>query len=171
MPTVQIMQKATILLVVISGVVGLGLILSFYGNQVLFEGLTNGEGSIGTGEDIIISAELNRADSQNGIYAVQLLEYVEGVSVHVLDPFGNMIESVYIDGDLSEGVFPVESDGIYSMVVKNDGSEKAEVFGVIGPEPDAGAKSIGFISLYVLVIGLAGMLGVGVFAFRKRKRT
>lgn len=165
------MQKATVLLVAISGVVGLGIILSFYGNQVLFEDLAKGEGSVKTGEDLIVPAELERSDSQRGVYAVQIVEYKEGISVHILDPYDIGIDSKVMDGDLFEGEFEVEADGVYKLVVKNDSSSPVKVFGAIGPEPDAGAKSLGFVSLYVLVIGLIGMVGVGIFAVRKRKRS
>ena len=44
------------------------------------------------------------------------------------------------------------------------------MYGVIGPEPDAAVKSIGFISLYILVIGLIGMVGVAIYAIKNRKK-
>ena len=163
------MQKATVLLLVVGGILGFGIILSFYGNQILFEGLTRGEGSIRTGEDLVITSEIDRSDSQNGIYAVQMAEYKDGVLVQILDPFDVVIESEQIDGDLFEGRFKVDHDGTYKMVVKNNGSDQVGIFGVMGPEPEAGAKSLGFISMYVLVIGLLGMAGVGIFALKKRR--
>lgn len=165
------MQKATVLLVAISGVVALGIILSFYGNQVLFEDLVKGEGNVVMGEDLIVSAELERSDSQRGIYAIQIVEYRDDISAHILDPYDIEIGSKVMDSDLFEGEFEVEVDGVYKLVVKNDSTNPVKIFGVIGPEPDAGAKSLGFVSLYVLVIGLIGMIGVGVFAVRKRRRS
>ena len=164
------MQKATVLLLIVGSILGFGIILSFYGNQVLFEDLSRGEGSIKTGEDLVITSELDGTDYQNGIYAVQMTEYRDGVLVQIFDPFDVVIESEQIGGDLFEGRFKVGSDGTYKMVVKNSGSDQVGIFGVIGPEPEAGAKSLGFISMYVLAIGLLGMAGVGIFALKKRRR-
>jgi hypothetical protein len=42
---------------------------------------------------------------------------------------------------------------------------------VIGPEPDAGKKSLGFISLYILIVGLIGMVGVAIYAIKNRKKS
>jgi hypothetical protein len=42
---------------------------------------------------------------------------------------------------------------------------------VIGPEPDAGKKSLGFISLYVLIIGLIGMIIVPIYAIKNSKKS
>lgn len=164
------MQKASVLLLAAGGVLVLGIMLSFYGNQVLFEDLARGEGGVRAGEDLVVPVELERSDS-GGIYAVQVVDYGgEEISAHVLDPYGAEIESELIDGELFEGRFAVGAGGVYELVVKNGGPDPVKIFGVVGPEPDAGAKSLGFVSLYVLVIGLLGMAGVGVFAIRNRKR-
>ena len=165
------MQKASVLLIAVGGVLGLGIALSFYGNQVLFEGLARGEDDVMAGEDMVIPAELQRSDL-GGIYAVQIYDYDgEDIYVHVLDPYNAEIGAERIDGDLFEGRFAVDSDGVYKLVVRNEGSGPVKIFGVVGPEPDAWAKSLGFVSLYVLVIGLLGMAVVGVFVVRGRRRS
>src|SRR3989338_4210468 len=105
------MQKSGILFVIVGSIVGVGIILSFYGNQVIFEDLNKGEGQVKFGENLIIPVELDNTETQ------------------------------------------------------------IKVFGVIGPEPDAGKKSLGFISLYILIIGLIGMVGVAIYAIKNRKKS
>ena len=61
------------------------------------------------------------------------------------------------------------SSGKYELIIQSSIQEEIRVFGVIGPEPDAGAKSLGFISLYILVVGLIGMAGIGVYAIKNRR--
>ena len=56
-----------------------------------------------------------------------------------------------------------------NYLIENRG-EQVKIFGVIGPEPDAGKRSLGFISLYILVIGLIGMLIVAVYIVINRKK-
>lgn len=150
------------------GVLGLGIILSFYGNQALFEDLARSEGEIEIGEELVVMSELERSDSQ-GVYAIQIIE--EGsVDINILNPYDRIIESKSINEELFEGRFTIETDGVYKMIIKNNGSNPVKVFGVIGAEPDAGTKSLGFVSLYLLVVGLVGMVIVGIFAI-KRKRS
>lgn len=165
------MQKATILLVAVSGVVGLGIILSFYGNQVLFEDLARAEADVSAGQELRVRAELEASDMQKGIYAIQIVEYRGGISMEVFDPQGFEIASHAPDKELTEGSFDVGMDGTYEMIIRNDGSEQVRIFAVMGPEPDAGAKSLGFVSLYILVIGLMGMAGIGILVVRNRRRS
>ena len=165
------MQKSGILLVIVGGLVGIGIVLSFYGNQVIFEDLAKEEGDVRFGEDLRVSIELDESISKKGIYAIQILNFKEDVfSVKVYDPLGIEIESQNINEEVFEGNFEIISPGQYELVIKSTEQEESRVFGVIGPEPDAGAKSLGFISLYILVIGLIGMVGVGIYAIKNRRR-
>ena len=165
------MQKSTILLLIVGGLVSIGIVLSFYGNQVIFEDLAKAEGDVRFGEDLIVTIELDESVSKKGIYAVQILDFKEGVfSAIVYDPLGIEIEAHSINQEVFEGKFNIISSGIYQLVVKSVNQEGTKIFGVIGPEPDAAAKSLGFISLYILIIGVIGMAGIGIYAIKNRLR-
>ena len=165
------MQKSTILLLNVGGLVSIGIVLSFYGNQVIFEDLAKAEGDVRFGEDLIVTIELDESVSKKGIYAVQILDFKEGVfSAIVYDPLGIEIEAHSINQEVFEGKFNIISSGIYQLVVKSVNQEGTKIFGVIGPEPDAAAKSLGFISLYILIIGVIGMAGIGIYAIKNRLR-
>ncbi|MDH3501028.1 MAG: hypothetical protein OEL69_00760 [Nitrosopumilus sp.] len=165
------MQKSTILLLIVGGLVSIGIVLSFYGNQVIFEDLSKAEGDVRFGEDLIVTIELDESVSKKGIYAVQILDFKEGVfSAIVYDPLGIEIEAHSINQEVFEGKFNIISSGIYQLVVKSVNQEGTKIFGVIGPEPDAAAKSLGFISLYILIIGVIGMAGIGIYAIKNRLR-
>ncbi len=45
------------------------------------------------------------------------------------------------------------------------------MFAAIGPLPDAGKKSLGFISVYVLVIGMIGLVAAGIYGIKNRVRS
>jgi len=164
-------QKSGILFVIVGGIVGLGIILSFYGNQVIFENLIKGEGQVEIGENLIVSVELDKEQTQNGIYAIQIIDFKKGVNAKILDPFDKEIESQTINQEVFEGQFNIAESGIYKLVIENTDETEIKIFAVIGPEPDAGKKSLGFISLYILVIGLAGMVGVTIYVIKNRKKS
>ncbi|MCE9651607.1 MAG: hypothetical protein K8Q89_00890 [Nitrosarchaeum sp.] len=165
------MQKTGILFVIVGGIVGLGIILSFYGNQIIFEDLIKGEGQVKSGENLVIPIEFNSIKTQNGIYAIQIIDFKKGVTAKILDPFDKKIESQTINQEVFEGQFKIEEPGTYKLVIENSDENEIKVFGVIGPEPDAGKKSLGFISLYILVIGLAGMVIVTIYVIKNRKKS
>lgn len=165
------MQKSGILFVIVGSIVGMGIILSFYGNQVIFEDLNKGEGQVKFGENLIIPVELDNTETQTGIYAVQIINFKEGITAKILDPFDKEIESQLIDEEVFEGRFNIAVSGIYKLVIENTDEKEIKIFGVIGPEPDAGKKSLGFISLYILIIGLIGMVGVAIYAIKNRKKS
>lgn len=165
------MQKSGILFVIVGSIVGMGIILSFYGNQVIFEDLNKGEGQVKFGENLIIPVELDNTKTQTGIYAVQIINFKEGITAKILDPFDKEIESQLIDEEVFEGRFNIAVSGIYKLVIENTDEKEIKIFGVIGPEPDAGKKSLGFISLYILIIGLIGMVGVAIYAIKNRKKS
>ncbi|GKS67165.1 hypothetical protein YTPLAS73_07120 [Nitrosarchaeum sp.] len=163
------MQKTGIFFVIVGGIVCAGIVLSFYGNQVIFEDLIKGEGQIKVGESLIIPVELDNKETQNGIYAIQIIDSKD-VKAKILDPFDVEIESQSVNEDF-EGRFKIITSGTYKLVVENTNEKEVKIFGVIGPEPDAGKKALGFISLYVLIVGLIGMVIVPIYAIKNRKRS
>ena len=66
------MKKSGIALAAVGGLIGVGIILSFYGNYILFEELVQGNGEVGVGENLVIEVELDSSKSQTGIYAIQI---------------------------------------------------------------------------------------------------
>ena len=172
------MQKSGIMLTVSGVLVVAGLVLLAVGNQVILEGVSQGGGAVSTGQDLVVPGEFVPEDGEDkrgpatGVYAVQVMEYDTDMSLSasVLDPSGTEIAFERIGSETIESEFPVGEHGEYRLVVRNDGGGEAQVFGAIGPLPDAGKKSLGFLSLYVLVVGMAGLVASGIYGVRNRRR-
>jgi len=156
---------------IVSSIVGVGIILSFYGNQVIFEDLIKGEGQVKFGENLIIPVELDNTETQTGIYAIQIINFKEGITAKILDPSDKEIESQAINEEVFEGRFNITMSGIYKLVIENTDEKEIKIFGVIGPEPDAGKKSLVSISPWILIIGLIGVVGVAIYAIKNRKKS
>lgn len=165
------MQRQGILFVIVGSIVGIGIILSFYGNQVIFEDLIKGEGQVKFGENLIIPVELDNTETQTGIYAIQIINFKEGITAKILDPSDKEIESQSINEEVFEGRFNITMSGIYKLVIENTDEKEIKIFGVIGPEPDAGKKSLVSISPWILIIGLIGVVGVAIYAIKNRKKS
>ncbi|GBL41098.1 hypothetical protein EMGBD3_04660 [Nitrosarchaeum sp.] len=164
------MQRQGIFFVIVGSIVGVGIILSFYGNQVIFEDLIKGEGQVKFGENLIIPVELDNTETQTGIYAIQIINFKEGITAKILDPSDKEIESQSINEEVFEGRFNITMSGIYKLVIENTDEKEVKIFGVIGPEPDAGKKSLVSISPWILIIGLIGVVGVAIYAIKNRKK-
>jgi hypothetical protein len=164
-------QRQGILFVIVGSIVGIGIILSFYGNQVIFEDLIKGEGQVKFGENLIIPVELDNTETQTGIYAIQIINFKEGITAKILDPFDKEIESQSINEEVFEGRFNITMSGIYKLVIENTDEKEIKIFGVVGPEPDAGKKSLVSISPWILIIGLIGVVGVAIYAIKNRKKS
>ena len=165
------MQKPGILFMIVGSIVGVGIISSFYGNQVIFEDLIKGEGQVKFGENLIIPVELDNTETQTGIYAIQIINFKEGITAKILDPFDKEIESQSINKEVFEGRFNITMSGIYKLVIENTDEKEIKIFGVIGPEPDASKKSLVAISPWILIIGLIGVVGVAIYVIKNRKKS
>ncbi|MDH3610950.1 MAG: hypothetical protein OEM79_04230 [Nitrosopumilus sp.] len=165
------MKKSGLLLAIVGGLIGVGIILSFYGNYLLFENLIQDDGDVGLGEDLIIEIELDSTETRTGIYAVQIINVKSAtVTAKILDPFDTELESHQLKDELFEGFFDVTTSGTYKLVIENK-EEQVKIFGVIGPQPDAWKKSLDDFSIIVLIIGLVGMVGVVIFTVISRKKS
>ena len=69
-----------------------------------------------------------------------------------------------------EEVFQINEKGSYQLIIENFGSEEAHVAGVIGNMPDDLTLSIGITGFYLLIVGLIGTVGVGIYVAKNKKK-
>ena len=165
------MQKLGIILICSVALIAIGLILSVLGNQIILEGVSQGDGKVSLDQTLTISADFVSQDT-SGIFAVQIMEFKDNTfSVKVLDPFGNEIISQTINEETIEERFDVLETGTYKLIIESISDEETQMFAAIGPLPDTGKKSLGFISVYVLVIGMIGLVAAGIYGIKNRVRS
>ena len=166
------MQKAGIILVISGALIVIGLILLAVGNQIILEGVFQGNGKINSSQELIVSGEFNSEESSTGVFAVQVMEFKENtVSARILDPFDNEIASKNVDEETIEEEFDIVDTGDYKLVIQTNSNEDIQVFGAIGPLPDAGKKSLSFVSAYILIIGMVGLVGSGIYKIKSKKKS
>lgn len=165
------MKKPGVFLAIVGGLIGAGIILSFYGNYLLFENLAQDNGDVELGRNLIIEIELDSTKTQTGIYAIQIMDVERAlVTAKILDPFDTELQTNQIKDELFEGFFDVTATGAYKLVIENK-EEQVKIFGVIGPQPEAWKKSLNDFSIIILIIGLVGMVTVAIYTIISRKKS
>ena len=164
------MQKLAIMLVGTTSLIVIGLILLVVGNQIILEGISQGSEKVSSSQTLTISVDFDSQETSIGVFAVQIMEFKDNTfSAKVLDPFDSEIIFQAINKQTIEKKFDVLETGTYKLIIESIGDEEPIVFAAIGPLPDAGKKSIGFISVYTLVIGMIGLVVVGIYGIKKRR--
>ena len=148
----------------------IGLILLLVGNQIILEGVSQGSGIVSINQSLEIEGYFETQKTSTGVFAVQVMEFKDNTfSARILDPFDMEIISYLINEETIEKEFDIFEDGTYKLIIESSDNEESHMFAAIGPLPDAGKKSLGFISMYVLIVGMIGLVGVGIYGIKKRK--
>ncbi len=160
------------MLVGTTALIVIGLILLVLGNQIILGEISQGEGEISSSQTLVISVDLDLEETTKGVFAVQIMEFKDNIfSAKVLDPFDSEIIFQSINEETIEKEFDVSETGTHKLIIESTSNEETIVFAAIGPLPDAGKKSLGFISVYILVIGMVGLVAVGIYGIKNRTRS
>jgi hypothetical protein len=166
-------QKSGIGLVIFGLLIVVGLGISVIENQTTLEGINQGNGKVSTIETVTISVDIDKETTPIGIFAVQVMEFKENtISAKILDPSNIEIMSQKVNEETLEREFDIFDSGTYQLIIESSDDDEIFVTGAIGPLPDADKKLIlSTISLSVLIIGMIGLLVIGIFEIKNRKRS
>ena len=167
------MQRSGLVTVIFGLLIVVGLVVSVIENQVTLEGINQGNGKVSSGETISVSVEIDREDTQTGIFAVQVMEFKENtISAKILDPSEIEIISQNVNEDTFEEEFDIIESGTYQLVIQSSDDDEIYVTGAIGPLPDADKKLIlSTISLAILITGMIGLGITGLIGIKNRKKS
>ncbi|MEX0656948.1 MAG: hypothetical protein WD154_05340 [Nitrosopumilaceae archaeon] len=164
------MQKPVVMMIVIGALIATGIILSFYGSQVITEDLSQKDEIVMAGSSLEIYSDID-VTTNLGVFVVQVQNFKEGaIHAKVFDPLGAEIISTIVDRESFEERFDVTTGGTYKLLVENTGQDQTQIIAVIGPMPDPGKLSFGITGFYVLILGLIGIVGVGIYSIRNRRK-
>ena len=164
------MQKLGIMMVGTATLMIIGLMLLVVGNQIILGEINQGDGKVSSSQTLTISGDFDSQETSIGVFAVQIMEFKDNIfSTKILDPFDSEIIFQSINEETIEKEFDVLETGTYKLIVESTSNEETIVFAAIGPLPDAGKRLLGFISVYILVFGMVGLVGVGIYGVKKRR--
>jgi hypothetical protein len=166
-------QKSGLIIVILGLLIVTGLVVSIVGNQVTLEGINQGNGEVSSTQTVTISVDFDIEKTPVGIFAVQVMEFKENtISIKILDPSDIEIIFQEVNEDTIEEKFDVLETGTYQLVIQSSNDEGIYVTGAIGPLPDANKKNIiSIISTSTLLIGMIGLVVIGIYGIKNRKRS
>jgi hypothetical protein len=166
-------QKSGLIIVILGLLIVTGLLVSIVGNQMTLEGIIQGNGKVSSTQTVTILADFDMEETQIGVFAVQVMELKENtIRMKILDPSDIEIISQDVNEDTVEEKFNVLETGTYELIIHSSDDEGIYVTGAIGPLPDANKKFIiSIISTSTLVIGMAGLVVIGAYEIKNRKRS
>jgi hypothetical protein len=93
-------------------------------------------------------------------------------SIHakIFDPLENQIVSKTLESEKFEEQFDITTSGTYRLVVENSGVEETMIIGVISHMPNGNIISLSYAGLYILIIGMIGIVGLGIFVIKNRRK-
>ncbi len=166
------MQKSGIMLISSATLIVVGLILSAVGEQIILGGFSQGTEKVSSSQILSVSVEFDSQETSRGIFAVQIMEFKDNTfSAKVLDPFDNEVISQSIIKETIENKFDIVETGEYKLIIESTGNEEPIVIANIGPLPDSSKLLLRPISMIILVIGMAGLVVMGIYGIKNRRRS
>jgi len=166
-------QKSGLIIIILGLLIVTGLVVSIVGNQVTLEGINQGNGEVSSTQTVTISVDFDMEKTPIGIFAVQVMEFKENtIYIKILDPSDIEIIFQEVNEDTIEEKFDVLETGTYQLLIQSSNDEGIYVTGAIGPLPDANKKNIiSIISTSTLLIGMIGLVVIGIYGIKNRKRS
>jgi hypothetical protein len=166
------MNRPLVFLLIVGALIAGGVILSFYGSQLTTQNIIVKEESILPDSPVEVSIELDPLVGETGVFAVVVIENFEedSISVSVIDPSGSQIISKIAVKESTEELFDITSVGTYKLEIKNSGIKESKVVVGLGYMPNTGTQLIGIIGTSLLIVGLIGIVGIGVYSIRHRQK-
>src|SRR3990170_4402216 len=86
------MERPLIFLLIVGALIGVGIILSFYGAQIATQNLTVKEENLDPGSSMEVIVELDPSIGETGVYGILIAKFEENmIYASVFDPLGSQI--------------------------------------------------------------------------------
>jgi len=76
-----------------------------------------------------------------------------------------------MDSETIEEDFEIFETGTYKLIIKSTDNEERLVVGSLGPLPDSNQMVLRYLSMYILLGGMMGLLVSGMIIVKNRKKS
>jgi hypothetical protein len=165
------MDKSKIMIVISGVMIAVGLVLSVAGEQIILEDIIQERDEINLEKTLTISSDFDNEETDKGIFNVQIMNFKENTFyVKVIDPFETEIISYEMDNESIEEDFEIFETGTYKLIIKSTDNEENLVVGSLGPLPDSNQMILRYLSMYILLGGMIGLLVSSMIIIKNRKK-
>jgi len=166
------MDKSKIMIVISGAMIAIGLVLSVAGEQIILEDIIQERDEINLEKTLTILSDFDSEETEKGIFNVQIMNFKENTFyLKVLDPFEIEIISYEMDSETIEEDFEIFETGTYKLIIKSTDNEERLVVGSLGPLPDSNQMVLRYLSMYILLGGMMGLLVSGMIIVKNRKKS
>jgi len=166
------MDKSKIMIVISGAMIAIGLVLSVAGEQIILEDIIQERDEINLEKTLTILSDFDSEETEKGIFNVQIMNFKENTFyLKVLDPFEIEIISYEMDSETIEEDFEIFETGTYKLIIKSTDNEERVVVGSLGPLPDSNQMVLRYLSMYILLGGMMGLLVSGMIIVKNRKKS
>ena len=150
----------------------IGIAILFFQFQDENQGISSQQQSVPQGNSLTVIKNLDPAQSKNGIYSVQMLDFKDGynVKIDLTDPVGNVITTKSIANDAFEENFTISHLGNYTLQIQNTGQNETEILAKIGYYPQV-SVILDISDFIILIAGLSGLSVGMVLLVKSRGKT
>jgi hypothetical protein len=164
------MKKSHLILFIAGAFVALGMIASFYGTQMIRQGVTSSEGIL-NGTTIEVVKELDPSFKNTGSFFV-VINGLEGENPNALvfDPDGNQIQKTTIEQEKTEKEFEIKIKGPYRLVLENSGMSGSFYILGLSHTPDTTTVALNYFGFWVMISGFIGVLVAVIYEIINRRK-
>ena len=171
------MSNLTKYLVIVGIMIAVGGIMSFGGSQLTMDDFVVKDGKINQITELVVKTELNPDINTQATIVIQTFceeEKIKNEECNVLgkvmDPSGIKIREISANTKSIQDTFDINTPGEYTLIISTLDLEEILVAGAIGhPDPDVTGGMISLVGVFIILIGMIGIVVIGFMAVRQKK--
>lgn len=165
------MKRAHAILLIGGALVAAGMVVSYFGSQLVTQDLAVTEGLLGSGTPIEVTKELDPTRSGVGAFVVRADSFEGGkLRATLFDPSGAQIASTEINAASTEEQFEITQKGTYRLVLENSGAETSGIIGLTHM-PEKSVLALNLLGQGIIVSGFVGLAIALVYMLAAKKRS
>lgn len=165
------MKKAATIILIAAALVGVGMIISFYGASLITQGVAVTEGQVSRMQSIELIRELDPSVADIGIFVVQMQTQPSStLTARVFDSSGSQIDSASVTERSVEKQFRISSKGEYRLVLESTDSEAMQAILGLSHMPDKSIVALNVFGQAAILCGFVGVAIAVIYAVKNRRR-
>lgn len=150
--------------------VAAGMVISYYGAQLVTSDLAITEGVVSQGSPVDITKELDPSVTAAGVYVIRVENFEGSLSATLFDPSGLALASKEVTTKSTEEEFEIGIKGDYRLLLENPGTGEALVVIGLTHMPDKNFIALNLFGQSIIISGFVGLGFAIIYEIKSRRR-